>query len=645
MRIGQTRYVLILAILGAIVVAVVVVGEIAILRVQHRELGFEPLARRAGVERRIAYLDLADALPETALGQLGQLGGVQTRVSDNVPGAYAAGPERPTLRAHLHNVKFSTALALVTSVGAVSNSALSYELAPDGTVVLVQDWEADRIVRTYEVGDLRSNPGPLPKAEDPLQDVLAWAMNGGRSQQWNVCGRLAITATRREHARVAAALHSLRQSVADPDFGNGAEEALGREVGPIHMHEVAPAAVIDALADQAGVNVLVDWDSLPLPWAADVPGGRVSVDMGRLPLGAALELLFRTRARWTGLACAADEDTLIVSGRLPIEWRQARAYDLRDVAADLSDYWRAHEAHAPGPPPASAPDYRAHALALLKALAEQVATPDVWRENGGIAGLIAPSGDRLLVVAPAASHRELRRAFASLRQFALASHAHPPARARFLSGGEAVFARLETPIKELSLDHDSLSAALTALEKAAGLTICVDPLLDDSARVPTRPLTLRLLNVPLRVALREVLRAASGPKPLGYGIDRDVIVVTPDSSRSLATRIYDVRDIAEEATVEILPYNPNGMTNVGGFGPSFPATTSDVPIERLMNVIRHSIDEKSWKGAGGNSGAVRNLAGWLVITQTPENQMKIESLLNALRTGAGGGEEGIEVTP
>ena len=113
--------------------------------------------------------------------------------------------------------------------------------------------------------------------------------------------------------------------------------------------------------------------------------------------------------------------------------------------------------------------------------------------------------------------------------------------------------------------------------------------------------------MPLRVALREVLRAGSSPKPLGYCIDRGAVIITANPFQWSVARIYDVHDLAE--------------------GP--------VALAQLVRVIQACVDPSSWRDHGGALGTVRPLGGWLMVDQTPENHFKIESLLDALRTGDG----------
>lgn len=107
----------------------------------------------------------------------------------------------------------------------------------------------------------------------------------------------------------------------------------------------------------------------------------------------------------------------------------------------------------------------------------------------------------------------------------------------------------------------------------------------------------------MSVALHEVLKAASKDTPLVYGIDRGIIVVsaTPDTCRTM--RIYDVSDTA-----------PEPMTS----------------INQLPSLINQTIEAAASSEPAGYV-KVDLVGNWLIVMQSPENHLRIESLLTALR--------------
>jgi hypothetical protein len=54
-------------------------------------------------------------------------------------------------------------------------------------------------------------------------------------------------------------------------------------------------------------------------------------------------------------------------------------------------------------------------------------------------------------------------------------------------------------------------------------------------------------------------------------------------------------------------------------------------VNALVRLIQDQIDSPSWKERGGQAGAIRELNGQLIVTQTPENQEKLIKLLDNVR--------------
>ena len=118
-----------------------------------------------------------------------------------------------------------------------------------------------------------------------------------------------------------------------------------------------------------------------------------------------------------------------------------------------------------------------------------------------------------------------------------------------------------------------------------------------------------------------------------------------DDPRNTLTRVYDVRDLL----VEIPDFNYEPDNN--GFpasGPQ-PATTRtaarttatapspdevrrrDEVVGKLIRDITDSVDPRSWRDNGGTVGAIRELQGQLIVTQTAANQEKVLATIQARR--------------
>jgi hypothetical protein len=559
------------------------------------------ISHRARLDTRIPELDWDDVSLPSAVDQLCRSTGariqINAQISTTVPGPKGAVPLR--FHARLHNARLATVLDIIadaTHTGMYGRT--TYEVRPDGTLLLLADSSAERIVRFYSVGDL-TDPAAFPPARDPLSLLIRMATNQVPIGALKSPGQWIFVGTQQEQAGIAAALDALRGPPGKLDQCDETAESLGRMVGPVHAHAAPLATVIDTLAAQAGVNLVIAWPSLPQYSTMADPNRAITVDFERLPLRVAINLLLKDRVVFS----ASDNVLFATPHAPPILFQQVRAYELSDLIALFADYFQKQDVR-PGRSRSMAPsDYHTdEAIDLVKDLAQRSAPAGTGWFHGGYGHWF---GTRLVVAAPADEHWELRRIFQALRQFRNESALHTPAEPRFLSNGQAVFALLNEPVKEISLDQASLPTALASVQSAAGVTIGFDAEFVRTRAQPTRAVTLHLRNVSLAVVLHEVLKAASNSAPLGYGIDQGVILVGNEPPLWSVTRVYDIRDIAQK---------------------------SDPNLDPLPKLINACIDAATPWESLRNINTVREVGGWLIATQTPENHLRIESLLKSLRS-------------
>lgn len=83
--------------------------------------------------------------------------------------------------------------------------------------------------------------------------------------------------------------------------------------------------------------------------------------------------------------------------------------------------------------------------------------------------------------------------------------------------------------------------------------------------------------------------------------------------------VYNVRDIIEAAIAVSDPRDP---------------LTHQEVVDQLAKTVTDLVDPESWRDNGGNVGAIRELMGLLIVTQTPENQKKVKDTLTALRAAS-----------
>jgi len=120
----------------------------------------------------------------------------------------------------------------------------------------------------------------------------------------------------------------------------------------------------------------------------------------------------------------------------------------------------------------------------------------------------------------------------------------------------------------------------------------------------------------------------------------------PSSDVELQTLVYDISDLVRPRVNYPQGGGPVGgpMGMEGGAAPAMGggmAAPQPVGPQRsdmadsLLVLIRETIDPTSWKDSGGEIGAMRELAGQLVVTQSRQNQEWIQKLLAEMRTQQG----------
>jgi hypothetical protein len=133
-------------------------------------------------------------------------------------------------------------------------------------------------------------------------------------------------------------------------------------------------------------------------------------------------------------------------------------------------------------------------------------------------------------------------------------------------------------------------------------------------------------------------RGAEGPAT------EAVFAEKPEKKEQLMTRVYDVRDLL----VQIPDYPYKGELGVPidksvvvvadsppSTQPHRTPTSKEELADNLIDLIKETIATDTWRDNGGSLGAIRELGGQLIVTQTLENQKLLESLLSQLREANG----------
>jgi type II secretory pathway component GspD/PulD (secretin) len=149
------------------------------------------------------------------------------------------------------------------------------------------------------------------------------------------------------------------------------------------------------------------------------------------------------------------------------------------------------------------------------------------------------------------------------------------------------------------------------------------------------PVSLALRNVKFSKALKTILSNVSGGQmELGYMIDEGVITISTvdDLSKNVDVRVYDIRDLLAPIT-DVQSDNQAPATKPSA-GRTPPRTRQDL-VDAITRLIMDTVSTNTWKGHGGTVGALRELEGQLIITQTPDSHREIVKLLEQLREQRG----------
>ncbi len=219
------------------------------------------------------------------------------------------------------------------------------------------------------------------------------------------------------------------------------------------------------------------------------------------------------------------------------------------------------------------------------------------------------------------------------------------ARERGGSTDQAVEAMLAKQLPELRFDAVPLVDVVEFLRDTTQANIFVNWSAIEGAGIDKNtPISTRLKNVRFSKVLGIVLESAGGGIiRLGYTIDDGVITISTqeDLAKNVSIRNYDIRDLLVNVTDYDAPqFTPSSGGEGGGggniFGTANDTTNNnqgqrDTIVEQITQLITDTIASDTWKTNGGLIGAIQELSGQLIVTQTPENQTAIGQLLEKLR--------------
>jgi len=163
------------------------------------------------------------------------------------------------------------------------------------------------------------------------------------------------------------------------------------------------------------------------------------------------------------------------------------------------------------------------------------------------------------------------------------------------------------------------------------------------------PITLKLSPMPAQTLLDRVMVKAVPDQfsKIGWTVYNGVLTIASqeqlNKNRSLV--IYNIQDLLFEipnhTEVPQIDLNSVLQQSQGGGGGQSPFQDNqdnnvDVPdrqerIRQIQDIITANVDFEGWRDNGGETGAMQELNGSLIITNTPKNHREIVGLLSKLR--------------
>lgn len=177
-----------------------------------------------------------------------------------------------------------------------------------------------------------------------------------------------------------------------------------------------------------------------------------------------------------------------------------------------------------------------------------------------------------------------------------------------------------------------LKDALAFVRNTTNVNVYVEKAVDEKVPEADRVLSLTFENISAAAALKLAVESLK----LKYLVEGGVVkITTPEElAKRKITNFYEVRDLTGK-----IPNHAATEINLNVSGAAPPAAEEDteenrqIEAERLIEIVRTSVDKASWDDGTGNTVTDKN--GTLVIRQTAENHRAIRKLLGDLRKTTG----------
>ncbi len=211
-----------------------------------------------------------------------------------------------------------------------------------------------------------------------------------------------------------------------------------------------------------------------------------------------------------------------------------------------------------------------------------------------------------------------------------------------------VLEKLNQPIP-VNFENNPFNTVVEYLRNVTGVNIFVNWRALEGAGIEMgAPVNLNLANVPAQRAIRLILDQVGGDLvPLAFTVDEGVVTISTKENIQKSTNIqtYDIRDLlvqvpnfTDAPDFDLVNITGNRGLEGGQDGQLFEQDEDAEEgldrgqmVERIMTLVRETVDPEGWRSAGGLVSSMSELNGSLIVNTTSQNHREILSLLEQLR--------------
>lgn len=221
--------------------------------------------------------------------------------------------------------------------------------------------------------------------------------------------------------------------------------------------------------------------------------------------------------------------------------------------------------------------------------------------------------------------------------------------------------KLKERLPEVRIQQQPFEQVIEWLAEMQNVNIAVDWTdLQDNGIERDAALDINLVNLTFRTILEEVLAQVGGETELAYAVGEGLLRVATKEKldKDKLILIYDIRDMlvnipraSRMASFDVtqgMGQQGSGQGGGGGQGMFGEGNQqggqrggqdqydqgglgSAELIQRIMDIIRQTVEPDSWRETGGGDASIRELNGQLIIYNTSDSHRQVSDLLSQLR--------------